>query len=87
MDYRDFKNRLDTDKIFADKFSACDSVEELIKAAATEGYSFTKDDVDRATELSLDDLDVVAGGAHDRKVVNPEPYLKKTYTMGSDNKE
>ena len=87
MNYSDFKKRLDSDKAFAKKFEACDTIESLIEAAAAEGYSFTKEDIRAATVLTLGELSMVAGGAEnndlDLPCLNPS-ILEELTDTGQD---
>ena len=62
MNYMEFRQKLATDADFKAKFSNCETVEELIKAAAGEGYSFTADDIRNNTEVLPEELAMVAGG-------------------------
>lgn len=62
MNITEFKNKLAEDASFAEKFINVKTPEDLVKLAAAEGYSFTVEDVENASELSDDNLDAVAGG-------------------------
>lgn len=62
MDYMDFRKKIATDKDFKAKFVDCKSSEELITAAAAEGYTFTEEDIRNNTEILPEELDSFVGG-------------------------
>lgn len=62
MDFRDFRRKLATDNAFAKQFENCHSPEELVAAAAQEGYSFSVEDIKNDTELLPEEIAQVSGG-------------------------
>ncbi len=62
MNFVDFRKKLAGDKEFAGKFADCSTPAKLVEAAAKEGYTFTVDDINNATELIPEELAVAAGG-------------------------
>ena len=61
-DYVDFRKKVATDRSFAAKFKDCDTVEDLVAAAAREGYSFTAREVRDNTELLPEEVALASGG-------------------------
>ncbi len=62
MGVNEFKEKVTSDKEFAEKFKDVKTVEELIERAAKEGYEFTVEDVKNSVEISDEQLDDAAGG-------------------------
>lgn len=62
MDFRDFRRKLATDRAFAKQFDNCHTPEELVAAAAQEGYSFSVEDIKNDTELLPEEIAQVSGG-------------------------
>ena len=63
MSFAEFKEKLAADPEFAKKFADIKSVDELIDAAAKEGYTFTAEDIKNSAELSDEEIESAAGGA------------------------
>ena len=63
MSITEFKEKVSSDKEFAEKFKDVKTVEELIERAAKEGYEFTVEDVKNSVEINDEQLDDAAGGA------------------------
>lgn len=61
MDYTDFRKKIAADKDFKAKFTACKTCEDLVSAAAAEGYFFTAEDIRNNTEILPEELENVAG--------------------------
>ena len=61
--FKEFKEKVVSDKEFAAKVKALKSLEEAVELGKSEGYSFTADDVKNNTELTEAELAAVAGGA------------------------
>jgi predicted ribosomally synthesized peptide with nif11-like leader len=62
MDFKDFRRKLATDRAFAKQFENCHTPEELVAAAAQEGYSFSVEDIKNDTELLPEEIAQVSGG-------------------------
>lgn len=62
MDFMDFRKKVATDRSFAAKFSSCASEDELIRAAAAEGYVFTAEDIKNNTVLLDEEMEKATGG-------------------------
>ena len=62
MGFKEFKEKVIGDKAFAEKFKGLSTPEEIVKVAATAGFSFTVDDLRNNAELTDAELDAVAGG-------------------------
>ena len=62
MNYMDFKKKVLSDETFAAKFADCKTPEDLVAAAAKEGYTFTVEDIKNNTELLPEELENAAGG-------------------------
>jgi predicted ribosomally synthesized peptide with nif11-like leader len=61
--FKEFKEKVVSDKGFAEKVKALKSVEAAVEFGKAEGYSFTADDVKNNSELTAAELEAVAGGA------------------------
>ncbi len=64
MNFMDFRKKLVADSDFAAKFADCKSPENLVEAAAKEGYSFTVEDINANRELLPEELEKVSGGQY-----------------------
>lgn len=62
MDLNAFKKKMAEDSSFRAKFAGCKTPEDLIAAAAKEGYKFTVADISAAAKLSPEELQKAAGG-------------------------
>ncbi|MDR1916289.1 MAG: Nif11-like leader peptide family RiPP precursor [Synergistaceae bacterium] len=60
--FKEFKERVMSDKSFEEKIKSLKSVEEAVELGRAEGYSFTVDDVKNNSELTEAELTAVAGG-------------------------
>ena len=63
MSFAEFKEKLLADPEFAKKFADIKSIDELVDAAAKEGYTFTAEDIKNGSELSDEEIESAAGGA------------------------
>ena len=60
--FKEFKEKVVSDKAFAEKVKALKSVEAAVDLGKAEGYEFTVDDVKNNSELTEAELAAVAGG-------------------------
>ena len=61
MGLKEFNEKIHQDKEFAAKFRDLRTLEDLVAAAAKEGFTFTVDDIKKQTELTDDELDRASG--------------------------
>jgi len=64
MGFTEFKQKVLTDKTFAERVRSMKSMDEAVEFGRTNGYTFTVDDIKAHGKLSDSELDAVAGGAH-----------------------
>jgi predicted ribosomally synthesized peptide with nif11-like leader len=62
---KEFKEKILTDKAFAEKFKDAGTPGDVIALAAKNGFTFTADDIENDTELTDAELSAVAGGSVD----------------------
>jgi predicted ribosomally synthesized peptide with nif11-like leader len=60
--FKEFKEKVLSDKAFAEKVKALKSVEAAVELGKEEGYVFTVEDVKNNSELTEAELEAVAGG-------------------------
>jgi predicted ribosomally synthesized peptide with nif11-like leader len=60
--FKEFKERVLSDKAFGEKVKALKSLEAAVELGKEEGYVFTVDDVKNNSELTEAELAAVAGG-------------------------
>lgn len=77
MNYMDFRRKIVNDQKFSSKFANCKTAEELVKAAAEEGYQFTVDDIRNNTEILPEELAAAAGGINSTAVFAVTHIVKK----------
>ena len=88
MTWSDFKSRIDADDEFRALFEELESMEEIIEAAEKHGYTFTAEDVQDDTELTLEDLAAVTGGTssvYDVTLLAFKSMLSQHQILGSLN--
>jgi predicted ribosomally synthesized peptide with nif11-like leader len=61
--FKEFKERILSDKAFAEKVKALKSVEAAVELGKQEGFVFTADDVKNNSKLTEAELAAVAGGS------------------------
>ncbi len=62
MGLKEFKERIQNDEEYAQKFADVSSTEDLVKLASKDGYLFSVEDFENNTELTDAELEAAAGG-------------------------
>ena len=74
---KEFKERMETDPQFKDKFKEIKDADEAIRIAKENGYDLKNCSPQEEQELTEDMLENVAGGKNDTKIVRNIYYVDK----------
>ncbi len=62
MGWKEFKEKLMSDKEYAKKYADAETAEDVVEIASRDGYNFTAEDVKNNSELTEAELEAAAGG-------------------------